>query len=531
MAQIQLKMKKHLHNSLRALFLSLVDHSFDYLKRNATVFFVIVSAILVTLFSSCSWIYPINPWDDANVFMSIGKSMKHGLLLYKDIFDQKGPCLFFIHQLSCYVSENSFLGIYFLEILCLWGYLTFSYRIMRLFTENSITIPLTIFLGTIYITSDFFWYGDSVEELCLPILSYSLFHILRFIKTSRPPQISSSLFIGIGAGVVFWMKFTLMTFYAGVLIALIFVLYRKKLLNLLVKPLLLVVAGLLLVTFFVFAYFLYHGTFLEMVDAYFYTNLFLYHGTASNGEPAGLWFKLVKLAICAILVLPAAIIKVRWDVRVVVLVPFILQMLSYALFTVHLYYFIPLFAYFPLFIFFLRRQRTTKVSYVVMLVLAVLSVITNFNIVTLISGTFPNTIKEYAKIINEDMSVCKRVLTFSSRDVGIHLLTDQLPPIKYFFIPNIIKPEIKEEQSRALATGDIKYLVRKYDDNQYVVPYYEIKVPENYELICQKQELLRHRFFLNPFMFLWNLGYTQPLLNHFMEPKREYQTIVLYRKR
>lgn len=489
------------------------------------------SVLLVTLFSCCSWLYPNNPWDDSNVFMSIGKSMKHGMLLYRDIFDQKEVALFLIHQMACYVSEHSFLGIYLLEIICFWGFLMYSYRIMRLFTENAITLPLTIFWGTLFIASDFFWYGDSVEELSLPILSYSLFHILRFVKDNQVPKVWQSFLLGVGIGVIFWMKYTLLTFYAGALMGMVIVACRKKQLALLCKPLVWIFAGLLSVTTLVVAYFIYHGTLSEMLDAYFYTNIFQYHGSASNGEPAGIWFKFVKLAICAILILPVAITKVRRDVKLPVLCAYSFQLLSYALLTLHLYYFIPLFVYAPLVVYFLRNHRATRLTYVSMAGIVLLAAVTNFNIVSLLSGRFQNTVVKCAEIINEDSSANKKVLTFCSRDTGIYLLTDQLPPNKFFFVPNLILPDIRDNQAQTIEQGDIKYLIRKDDKNKNVVPFYETEVPDDYELIFHGQEVFRHRFLINPLMFLWNLGYTQPLLKGIVEPEREYQDMLLYRKR
>jgi hypothetical protein len=127
---------------------------------------------------------------------------------------------------------------------------------MRLFTENTITVPLTVFLGLLFISSDFFWYGDSVEELSLPILSYTLFLILRYVKNNQVPKRRESFLIGIGIGIIFWMKYTLLTFYVGVFIGVLIVACRKKQLGLLCKPLLWVFSGMLFVTTLIVFYFL-----------------------------------------------------------------------------------------------------------------------------------------------------------------------------------------------------------------------------------------------------------------------------------
>ncbi len=488
------------------------------------------SFLLVTIFSCCSWIYPTNPWDDANVFMTIGKSMKHGMKLYLDIFDHKGPCLFLIHQLAYYASENSFLGIYLLEILCIWGFQVFSYRIMRLFTDNTITLPLTVLIGVLFIASDFFWFGDSAEELSLPILSYSLFLILKFLKTSRPPHLWQSIIMGVGIGLIFWTKFTLLAFYAGALIGLVIIAYRRKQLAILNKVVLQALSGVLMVTFLVFAYFAYHGTLAELFDVYFYTNLFVYSGSISNGEPTAMLFKILKIVLCIVLVLPVALLRVRWDIKLTVALAYALQLISYTFFSVHIYYFIPLFVYAPLVIYFFRNHTATRVTYSVFALIATISAITNFNIVTLLTDRFPSIVTECAEIINEDTSTDKKVLTFSSKDTGIYIITDQLPPNPHYFVTNLQIPETKIEQANTLAKGDIKYLIRKEYTNKTIFQYYNASIPQDYELVFQKSELRRYHFLINPKMHLWNLGYTQGWLKHIMTPGQEYQSMFLYRK-
>ena len=52
---------------------------------------LLFAVLLITLFSTCSFLYPLNPWDDANVYMTIGNAMLGGRELYVDIFDHKGP--------------------------------------------------------------------------------------------------------------------------------------------------------------------------------------------------------------------------------------------------------------------------------------------------------------------------------------------------------------------------------------------------------------------------------------------------------
>ena len=45
-----------------------------------------VIALIITLFSSeCSPVYPINTWVDPNCFMTVGKAVAKGKVIYRDI--------------------------------------------------------------------------------------------------------------------------------------------------------------------------------------------------------------------------------------------------------------------------------------------------------------------------------------------------------------------------------------------------------------------------------------------------------------
>lgn len=41
--------------------------------------------------SRSSFLYPYNDWNDANSYFTMGKGMMNGLVIYRDLYDQKGP--------------------------------------------------------------------------------------------------------------------------------------------------------------------------------------------------------------------------------------------------------------------------------------------------------------------------------------------------------------------------------------------------------------------------------------------------------
>ena len=93
-----------------------------------------LAALMLLFASQCSPLYPINLWDDANCLLTVGRVMRRGGVLYRDIYEQKGPLLYLIHALAACISDTSFWGVYVLEIPALTAALYAAYRLLRLRT-------------------------------------------------------------------------------------------------------------------------------------------------------------------------------------------------------------------------------------------------------------------------------------------------------------------------------------------------------------------------------------------------------------
>ena len=501
------------------------------------------AVLLVTLFSTCSWLYPLNPWDDANVYMTIGNAMLSGKELYVDIFDHKGPVLFFLHEWAAMLSRSSFIGIYFFEIVCCYVYLYYSQKTLSMWrNKESLALEGEVWrgsggcvflLGILTYSSDFFSYGDSVEEFALPLFVFSLYLMLRFVKEREAPSRWQSIVMGIGVALLFWMKFNLLFFYVGGGLALLYIAWRHEQMKELWTMVLWALLGFALVTAGVLTYFAVHGTLDALWEAYFMVNIFHYHGVATNGEPAFWWFKLVKLGIWAVLMIPVFFLRVSREVKLLVFGTYGVLVLSFATLTVQFYYFLTLFPFFALAPLLLPQEKLKASPLrggLVGSLIAILAIATNWNIVTRLNGTFPHSVLEMADIINQNESEDSEVLTFSSYDTGIYQHTRHLPPNKNYFLSSILDPEIKAEQAALVASGKIKYLVREIGAINTCHEYYDAPVPANYRLIYDNEELFRYRFIWQPLSYLWNLTWPRPLLKFIMEPVTEQQHMQVYER-
>lgn len=499
------------------------------MKGYSTSFLLLLLAVLlITLFSCCSWIYPLQPHDDANWFMAIGKSMLSGKLLYTEVHDQKGPIIFFLHEWAAALSSKTFIGIYLLEVLCSFCFLTLSYKTMRLFAKHGISLTYTFVVGVLTYASDFMVYGDTVEELSLPILLYVLYKTLRYAKLGELPKAWESVLIGIGVAAIFWMKFTVLAMCVGAFAALLIMAWQRGQISLLVRCLAWVLAGVVGVTVGVLLYFVIHGNMADLYQSYFYFNIFLYT-KAGKVDASAAWWPL-KWAGWILLVGFVLTRRISRDVKLAVAFCWGAELLTFVLLKVYLYYFLSAFVFAPLLIYFVRNIRSRSVIAVGAIVLSLFAACTNFNLVTLLSGNFPKAVLPLAKIVNDDSDMNKQVLTIRSYDTGIYTVTDCLPPIKYFVTPNAYTEELITEQTDYLKSCKAKYLIMKTE----APIYYSDFVPDvtrDYNLLCETKEVYRIEFLLDPLEYLWTLGYMRKFIESIHTPKQEIVTYRLYIRR
>ena len=144
--------------------------------------YLALSFVLMLLITRSSFLYPYNNWDDANSYLSMGKSMFHGTVIYRDLFDQKGPYLYFFYGLASLISHTDFTGVFLMEVLFGAIDLWLIRRILRLYCRESTSLILTPILFACMCASKSFYWGGSAEEFCLPFLLYPLFLLLRTLE-------------------------------------------------------------------------------------------------------------------------------------------------------------------------------------------------------------------------------------------------------------------------------------------------------------------------------------------------------------
>ena len=78
----------------------------------------VVSVLMLGICTKSSPLYPMNDWVDVHCFFTVGRGIRHGMIPYLDLYEQKGPLIYFLYALAALISDNSFLGVFLIVVLC-----------------------------------------------------------------------------------------------------------------------------------------------------------------------------------------------------------------------------------------------------------------------------------------------------------------------------------------------------------------------------------------------------------------------------
>lgn len=168
--------------------------------------FFIFSSLIITICSSNSFLYHVSSCHDAGVYYTVAKGMLQGKVLYRDLFDHKGPFIYFIYAAYNLFFPCKLYGAYFMDLICYGVISAFSYKLFRIKFSNNISVCLTsVYFSILLIANDSFG--------CVEIFSILLNTILLYwMYAHKTNQNRYLIFFGLMTGILLMIKFTLAVF-------------------------------------------------------------------------------------------------------------------------------------------------------------------------------------------------------------------------------------------------------------------------------------------------------------------------------
>lgn len=212
---------------------------------------------------------------DSSIFMTAGRGILHGKLLYVDLFDNKGPVIFLIEAVTQWIHDG-LLSVWVLELLCMFLSLFTLYQTVRMVTGRALSffVMLCYISYTIWLIEG----GNITEVYSNPFSILALYFMTR-VFTGEAARVKPwyGFWLGVGFALLVLMRATNAVVIVGVTAVLaVFLLLQKE-----YKTLFLnmgtFLGGAALVILPLCIYFIAHGAFYDFLYGTFLFNV-LYSG-------------------------------------------------------------------------------------------------------------------------------------------------------------------------------------------------------------------------------------------------------------
>ena len=153
-------------------------------KRSYAAASALTCLVMLAWSAYDSPLYPLYTSGDSSIFMLIGKGITEGKIPYKDLFDHKGPVLFWIEALGWAIGGRT--GIWLIETLCAVSSVLLIMQICRKLNADFL-VPT---IGTAIVYLSIFGRGNLCENYSLPLVYLSLLFVVKYYKlgiTPHPP--------------------------------------------------------------------------------------------------------------------------------------------------------------------------------------------------------------------------------------------------------------------------------------------------------------------------------------------------------
>ena len=248
-------------------------------------FALLASFCVLIVCTKDSFLSPMNDWVDVNCFFTVGRGIKHGLVPYLDLYEQKGPLLYFVYALAAFISENSFLGVFIVEVCLYAAFLYLGGRMAELLSDTKGAYWLTVTgLSVTIPLSPAFSHGGSAEQLFLPVFALTLYTVLKAIHDQRAFTRTQAALLGALAAAALWTKYTFCGLFAGLTLAILAWYLIRKMYKQIPELILFTALGALAVTAAVLAWYMIRGALPALWQVYFVDNLTQYSKNIKSGN-------------------------------------------------------------------------------------------------------------------------------------------------------------------------------------------------------------------------------------------------------
>ena len=221
--------------------------------------FIPLAASFLLLYSYTTSPLFLNDGMDSAVFKTMGLAILKGKIPYVDIFDHKGPILYFINALGQWMIPGR-MGIFLLQVVGLSIAIVYMFKAARLFVGNALSFLAVLF--TLFIFGGLIQEGNQCEEWMMYFFTVALYYALKYVvnHSDMCHPLKYSLLYGFCFGMMFFIRPNDAVAMMGGLMTgvAIWLVYKKEYRNAFLNALCFA-AGFLLVVVPIVCYFAWHN--------------------------------------------------------------------------------------------------------------------------------------------------------------------------------------------------------------------------------------------------------------------------------
>lgn len=239
--------------------------------------------------------------EDGAMYLVMGRSIANGGIMYKDLFDHKGPIIFLLNAIPQIFIEGT-LGVWILEVLFLIATVFIIYKTGLLLLENNSALaPCIVYIFLMVFLSNGGNYSEEYGNLFVWI---SIYIFVKWIKNDKSIiNPFESVLLGISLAFVFFMKPNVIAVIWAVILSIIIYTIKglkKKALIPILKYLGFGLGGILIITIPLIIFHCTQGTLYDMFYATILHNFSYVKAGWVSGSADGFHISLFYITILII---------------------------------------------------------------------------------------------------------------------------------------------------------------------------------------------------------------------------------------
>ena len=147
---------------------------------------------------------------DSGIFSYVAFAMQKGRILYRDVWENKGPLLYFIYYFGFWINQK--FGVYALELISIFISVLFSFKIIMEMTQKKWYAIIGV-LYTFSVWEVTFEGGTFSESFALPILMIGVYAFIKQLKNNFKVQNKEIIFWGILSSLIALLRLNMLSIF------------------------------------------------------------------------------------------------------------------------------------------------------------------------------------------------------------------------------------------------------------------------------------------------------------------------------